>query len=140
MKFNNECVRDILKEVELIPYGKTITVEELHEKLPMYTMEDFLSMVAILNREHYIFIVDKGGYNDFDIFRENRIRGLTERGYRNLDLIREDRVWNLIKEKISNFDQLSFFMITSIASKIANYEHNKIFEFDDNLIIDYARW
>ena len=140
MKFNNDCVRDILINVEKIPYGETITIEKLCEVLSKYSSEEVLSMVSILNREHYIFIMDKGGYNDFDIFRENKIRCLTERGYRVLDTIREDRIWNLMKEKIANFNDLSFFMISSIATKIINNEHNKALGISDSSVIDYARW
>ena len=140
MKFNNDCVRDILINVEKIPYTETMTIEKLCSILSKYSPEDVLAMVSILNREHYLFIMDKGGYNDFDIFRENKIRCLTERGYRVLDTIREDKVWNLMKEKIANFNNLSFFMISSIATKIINNEHNKALGISDSSVIDYARW
>ena len=45
-----------------------------------------------------------------------------------------------MKEKLSNFDELSFFMISSVASKILNDEHNKMFNIDNHSNIDYARW
>lgn len=140
MKTNNELIREILKIVELIPCGEVITVSKLAEMLNDYSIEDILSMVSLLNREHYIIIVDKSGYNDSDVFRENKIKCLTERGYRALDVIREDRIWNLMKEKITNFDDFSFFMISSLASKIINDEHNELFNIKSNSFVEYSRW
>ena len=140
MKTNNECIREILKKVEMIPCGESIVVSKLAEELSEFTIEDILAMVTLLNREHFIIIVDKAGYNDSDVFRENKIKCLTERGYRNLDVIREDRIWNLMKEKLSNFDDLSFFIIASLASKIVNDEHNKLFNIDSKSFVEYARW
>ena len=140
MKTNSDLIREILKQAELIPFGDYITIADLAEKMPEYTIEDILAMVTLLNRERFIIIVDKAGYNDSDVFRENRLKGLTERGYRNLDVIREDRIWNLMKEKMPNFDELSFFMVSHVASRIVNDEHNKLFNLDPNTVVDYTRW
>ena len=140
MKTNNECIREILKRVEMIPCGESISVEKMKEELNDYTIDEVLAMVTLLNREHFIIIVDKLGYNDSDVFRENKIKSLTERGYRSLDLIREDRIWNLMKEKLSNFNELSFFTIASLAGKIMHNEHNKIFDIKDSPSVDYSRW
>lgn len=140
MKTNNECIRKILQIVETIPCKASMTVLELHEKIPEYSIEEVIAMVTILNREHFIMIVDKAGYNDSDVFSENRIKCLTERGYRTLDVIREDQIWNLMKEKLVNFQDMSFFMIISIASKIINDKHNCLFNLNSNLNIDYSRW
>ena len=49
--------------------------------------------------------------------------------------IENKEIWNLIKEKVSNFDEISFFMVTSIASKIINDEHNKLFNLDNSYYI-----
>ncbi len=140
MKNNCECIREILKKVETISYDETLSVAKLAEMLPEFKIEDILTMVSLLNREHYLIIVDKAGYNDSDVFRENKIKCLTERGHRALDVIKEDRIWNLMKEKLPNFNDLSFFMITSIASKILNDEHNKLFNLDSKSYVEYARW
>jgi len=140
MKTNNECIREILKKVELISYDETLPISKLAEMLPEFSIEDILSMVSLLNREHFLLIVDKLGYNDSDVFRENKIKCLTERGYRALDVIREDRIWNLMKEKLPDFDNLSFFIVSTVASKIVNDEHNKLFNIDSKSYIDYARW
>ena len=140
MKTNNDCIREILKVIETIPSGDSMMVSKIAEVLPEYDIETIVAMVSLLNRERFVIIVDKMSYNDSDVFRENRIKYLTERGYRALDIIREDRIWNLMKEKLTNFNDLSIFMILTIASKIINDEHNKLFNLDINSFIDYSRW
>ena len=140
MRLSSEGMRRILMEIESLPYGKTVTVSELQILLNDYSIEEVISMVTVLNRERYIMVLDKSGYDDNDVFRDNRIKCLTEKGSRNLDIIRDDKLWNLMKEKISNFNELSFFTITSTANKIINSEYNKIFNLDSSSFIDYTRW
>ena len=140
MRINNECVRKILIEIEKMPYGNVITVQELQEKIPEYNIDEVIATVTMLNRERYITVFDKAGYDDADVFRDNRIKCLTERGYRNLDLVRNDKIWNLMKERITDFNELSFFTIASIANKILNSEHNKALDLNDELFVDYTKW
>ena len=139
MKTNNELIRELLKKAELIPNGESISITKLEEEMPEYA-DDILAMITLLNREHFIMIVDRPGYNDAEIFRENKLKGLTERGYRCLDVIREDEVWNLMKEKLINFNDLSFFIITHIASRIVEDKHNKLFNLNSDTVIDFTRW
>ena len=140
MRLNSDGMRKILMEIEKLPYGKIITVSELQILLDCYSIEEVINMVTVLNRERYITVLDKAGYDDTDVFRDNRIKCLTEKGYRYLDVIRDDRIWNLMKEKLSNFDKLSFFTIATIANKIINDEHNKLFNLDSSSFVDYTRW
>ena len=140
MRINNECARDALKIIEKIPFGETLTIAKLQDELNVYSIEDVINTITILNRERFIMVIGRPGYDDDDLFRDNKIKCLTERGYRTLDMIREDRIWNLMKEKVSNFNDLSFFVIASIASKIINDEHNKLFNLDSKSTIDYSRW
>ena len=140
MKVNNECVRKILMEIENLPYGKTITVSELQLLISECSIEEVISMVTMLNRERFITVLDKAGYDDTDVFRDNKIKCLTEKGYRVLDVLRSDYIWHLMKEKISNFDELSIFTIISIANKIINSEHNKLLGLNELSFVDYTRW
>ena len=140
MRINNECAREALKIIEKIPFGETLTITKLQDELNVYSIEDVINTITILNRERFIMVIGRPGYDDDDLFRDNKIKCLTERGYRTLDMIREDRIWNLMKEKVSNFNDLSFFVIASIASKIINDEHNKLFNLDSKSTIDYSRW
>lgn len=140
MKINNNCARKILLEVEKIPYGETITVGKLHETIKDFPIEDVLFLVTLFNREHYLTVLDKASYDDNDVFRDHKIKCLTEKGYKTLDLIRNDNTWNMMQEKISNFDELSIFTIINIASKLLNVEHNKTFNLPEDLLIENTRW
>lgn len=140
MKINNNCARKILLEVENIPNGETLTVENLQKKIPTFTIEEVLSIVTLLNKEHYLTVLDKISYDDNDVFRDHKIKCLTEKGYKSLDLIRNDDIWDLMKEKISNFDELSIFTIFNIANKIINVRHNDLFDLPKDLLTENTRW
>ena len=140
MKKINDCVRDLLFEITNIPYGEVISVSELQKKVNKYSLECVIYALTLLNRERYIIVISRPGYDDNDLFADNRIKDLTERGYRNFDLIRDDKIWNLMKEKISNFDELSIFTIFGIANKLVNCEQNKSFNLPDNYYVDFSRW
>ena len=139
MKINNECARKILLEVEKIPFGENISVVKLHEKLNEFELEDMLNIITIFNKEYYLSMVDKVSYDNSDVFRDNKIKCLTEKGYRILDLIRDDDVWNLMKSKIDNFDDISIFTIFDIANKINNVKYNDIFDLPRDIIIYNSR-
>ncbi len=140
MKINNNCARKILLEIEKIPNGEALTVEKLHKNISEFTIEEVLSIVDLFNKEHYLTVLDKASYYDNDLFKEHKIKCLTEKGYKTLDLIRDDDVWNLIREKMNNFDELSIFTIFSIANKIINVRHNELFDLPKDLLIDNTRW
>ena len=140
MKTNNECARKILFEVEKIPYGETLTVAKLQEKIEEFSIEDVLGIVTLFNKEHYLTVLDKASYDDNDVLRDHKIKCLTEKGYKTLDLIRDDEVWNLIKSKIKNFDELSIYTIFDIANKIMNVKYNSLFDLPKDLLIQNTRW
>ncbi len=140
MKINNECARKILFEVENIPYGETITVAKLQERISEFSIEDVLAIVTLFNKEHYLTVLDKVSYDDNDVLRDHKIKGLTEKGYKSLDLIRNDEDWNQIKSKINNFDEISIYTIFDIANKIMNVKHNNLFDLPNNLLVQNNRW
>lgn len=140
VKINNECARKILLEVEKIPFGETLTIAKLQENMPEYSIDEVLSSVALFNKERYVVLLDKYSYDDTEIFRDHKVRGLTEKGYKTLDLIRDEDTWTLIKEKIDNFDELSIFTIFNIADKIMNVKYNTLFDLPKDLLIPNNRW
>ena len=140
MKINNNCARKILLEVEKIPNGETLTVAKLHEKMSEFTIEDVLFIVTLFNKEHYLTVLDKVSYDDNDVFRDHKIKCLTEKGYKTLDLIRSDDIWNLMMDQINYFDELSIFTIFNIANKIINVRHNELFDLPKDLLIENTRW
>ncbi len=140
MKINHNCARKILLEVKNIPNGETLTVAKLQEKISEFSIEDVVSIITLFNRERYLIVLDKVSYDDNDVFRDNKIKCLTEKGYKTLDLIRNDDLWNLMEEKINNFDELSIFTIFNIANKIINVRHNELFDLPKDLLIENTRW
>ena len=85
-------------------------------------------------------VIGRPGYDDEDLFRDNKIKCLTERGIRNLDLIRDDDTWNFLKEKLPNFNDLSVFTIMIICNQMMNKKVNKVVGLEDNCIVDFYRW
>lgn len=140
MKINNECARKVLFEVEKIPYGETLTVAKLQEKISEFAIEDVLNIITLFNREHYLTVLDKASYDDNDVLRDHKIKCLTEKGYKTLDLIRSDEIWNLIKSKVNNIDEISIYTIFDIANKIVNVKHNELFNLPEDLLIQNSRW
>ena len=140
MKINNDCARKILIKVEKIPYGETISVAKLHEKISEFTIEEVLTIVTLFNREHYLTIIDKNSYDENDVLRDHKIKCLTERGYKTLDLIRDDKLWNEIKTKVDKFNEISIYTIFDIANKILSYKYNQIFNLPDNMLVSSIKW
>lgn len=85
-------------------------------------------------------MINKASYDDNDVFRDHKIKGLTEFGYWSLDFIRNDEVWNLIKEQINNFDELSIYSIFDIARKFVNVRQNELLGLPKDLIIQNCKW
>lgn len=139
MKIKNDCARKILIEIEKIPFGETLTVSSLQEKIQDFSIEDVLAIITLFNKEHYLVVLDKASYDDNDMFRDNKIKCLTERGYKTLDLIRDDKMWNLMKNKLNNFEDLSFFTITSIANELVGLKYKRLFDLPNDLIAQDIR-
>ena len=140
MRINNDCARDVLLEVENIPFGESISVEKLKEKLEKYTIEDVISIVTLFNREHYLTVLDKVSYDDNDVFRDNKIKCLTERGYKTLDIIRDEELWNDIKGKMANFDDVSIYTIIDVANRITTSKYNSLFNLPADFTTINPRW
>ena len=140
MKINNNCARKVLIELEKIPFEETLTVAQLQEKISEFSLEEVLNIVTLFHKGNYLSIIGKFSYDDNDVLRDNKIKGLTEKGYRNLDLIRDKKLWNLMKEKLTNFDDLSIYTILDLANKIKNVEENKLFDLPLDLLSKNDRW
>ena len=140
MKINNECARKILLEIENIPYGETLTIGKLQEKMPEYPIEAVLSIVSDFNKEYFLTILDKASYDNTDVFRYHKIKGLSQKGIKALDYIRSDKMWKRIKDKIENFDDLSIYTIIDIAYKITNVEQNKLLGLPEDILPIKERW
>lgn len=137
MKINNECARRVLIEVEKIPYGETLAVWKLQEMMSEFSMEEVINIVTVFNREHYLTVVDKLSYDDNDLFRDHKIKCLTEKGYRILDLIRDDEVWKEITSKVEN---VSIYTLFDIANRVNVVRQNRMFDLPETLASFNTRW
>ena len=99
-----------------------------------------LNIVTLLNKERYLVILDKASYDDSDIFREHKIKYLTDKGFRSLDLIRNDEIWEMIKNNLDDFNDVSIYTIFDIANKIINAKYNKIFNIPNEFYNQNNRW
>lgn len=140
MKTNNKCARAVLLETEKIPFGETITVCKLQEKISEYSIEDVMHVITLFNREHYLIVQDKLSYDDNEVLRDHKIKGLTERGYKALDLIRDEKIWEEICSKVPNVDELSIYTLLEIANKINSVNYNRIFGLPEELTLSVLRW
>ena len=140
MKLNSKCARAVLLETEKIPFGETITVAKLHENISEYSIEDVLHIVTLFNREHYLSVIDKASYDDNEVFRDHKVKGLTERGYRVLDMIRDEELWNEIYSKVPNAEELSFYTILDIASRINCVKQNELFGLPKEFPLQQIKW
>ena len=140
MKLNSRCARAVLLETENIPFGETITVAKLHENISEYSIEDVLHIVTLFNREHYLSVIDKASYDDNEVFRDHKVKGLTERGHRVLDMVRDEELWNEIMDKLPNSEELSFYTILDIATRINCVRQNELFDLPEELPLQQIKW
>ncbi len=140
MKINNECARRVLFEVENIPAGEALTVDNLQQKLSEFDPKDVIVVVTLFNRDRYINVLDKAGYDECEVLRDHKIKGLTERGFRALDMIRDDNDWNKMKDSIKNFNELSIYTIFDIAERMLNCKHNELLNLPEKLVYLSSRW
>lgn len=140
MKINNECARRILFEIESIPVGETLTVANLLERLSDFDPKDVIYITTLFNRDRYIIIIDKYGYDESEVLREHKIKGLSEKGFKVLDTIRSDEDWNKIKNSIKNFNELSIYTIFDIAERLLTIEHNELLNLPEKLVYFSSRW
>ena len=140
MKINKDCARKVLLEIEKLPYGDSMSVETLQEKIKDFTIDEVLNAVSELNRNRYISMLGKQSWDDTDVFRDNRVKSLTDKGSRALDTIRDDNTWNDMKNKLSNFDDLSIYTIFDLALRIEYSKTNELFGISDSLNTNVSRW
>lgn len=99
MKYNVDCIRDVMFAVDEIPYRSDIWLSELFEKLPKYTEDEIEYTCVLLATNGYInaevcdFIESNGKTIGL-------ISGLTLSGYSFLESIRPHRVWDSVKKHL----------------------------------------
>ncbi len=115
MKFNPDCVRDILIHIESFEYNSAHTIDQMCTELSNYSYEELdyhcLNLYeAGLIRASTINIC--GAY----LPRVSRVYDLTYEGHRFLSEIRSDDVWNKTKETAKSIGSFSINTLSTIAT------------------------
>lgn len=117
MKLNNDCIRDILIQVEEANLGYKLTIKDLTLKLPQYTEEDIIYSCLKLGEANFLSL-DKTRYIRDNIDTIHKINSITYSGHQFLDIIRNDNVWNKTKSTLKSMGASSIKTIFEIALKI----------------------
>ncbi len=117
MKLNPDCIRDILITVEEIEYNSTYTIQQFHDQLPKYSIEEL--------NYHCLHLINAGLIQGdiLSVVRSvmpevGRIYDMTYAGHQFLANIRSDNIWKGTKAIASKIGSSSLDAITQIASNV----------------------
>lgn len=118
MKLNQDCVRELMLELEdILEFDNGISYEKVEElKITSdYPYETIIYTIKKLNEAGYIkakfFYADNSLYN-------LSIDDITWEGHKFLDNIRDNFVWKKTKSITSKFSSVSFNVISEVASNV----------------------
>lgn len=117
MKFDLDCVRDILLTIESMEYGKEIKIVDLVKALPKYSEEDLNYNCLKLLEAGFINCLTTQ-YLDPPGIILVCIKDITYKGHEFLGSIRDNTVWKKTKSIAGRFGQITLHMIGSIAKEI----------------------
>lgn len=117
MKLNPDCMRDIMLQIEALPFGKTLGFANLCKQLSQYT-EDELTYTCIKLKEAELItaIILEADY----FTRIYCLNDLTYDGHQFLADIRSQNIWNKTKDVASKVGSMSASAIMQIASGIVS--------------------
>lgn len=114
MKFNPDCVRDILIHIESFEYGSAHTIGEIRSELPSYSYEEL--------DYHCLHLYDAGfiqaNIRRLDLPQVSIVFDLTYQGHQFLNEIRSDNVWNKTKETAKSIGSFSINTLSTIATEV----------------------
>ena len=119
MKFNQECVRDILLYLEenLTINNSIAFPSDIKESLLLkYSKDDLLYTVKILLNKKLILGDDNFNYAT-GMYTAN-IESLSFDGHSFLDNIRDNQVWSKSKKILSAFKSVSIEIISQVATNV----------------------
>lgn len=124
MKLNPNCVRDVLLELEKLPYQESSTITKLSAVLSDYSEDEISYTCFKLSEANYIDItVGKSINAPGPVIRS--INDITYKGHEFLNNIHSDTVWNDVKtigskigaSSISAFTQIATGVVTTLIQK-----------------------
>lgn len=115
MKFDIDCVRDILLAVESVEFNKTISLGELSKVLTDYTADEITYNCLKLYEANYLHVITKRVGSATTVVR---IVDITYEGHQFLANIREATVWDQVKKKCHAIGSFSIPVIQEVASSL----------------------
>ncbi|EOH76211.1 DUF2513 domain-containing protein [Enterococcus raffinosus] len=119
MKLNQNCIRDILLELEdELGFDLHISKYDLDElkSYKKYGEDEFLYTISKLSEAGYINESHQAGGDT--MYYQLMIHSITWEGHKFLDTIRDNQVWAVTKKVASKFSSVSVNMISTIASTV----------------------
>lgn len=117
MKLNVNCVRDVLLELEKLPFQESCTVSELITALPKYDADDITYTCLKLDEAGYISAQMVRSINSSGV-SIRCIDDITYPGHQFIANIRSDSVWNNVKEVSKKVGSNSIGAISQIAHSV----------------------
>lgn len=119
MKLNIDCMRDVLKKAEEMPYNCMIKVSDLCKELTDYSDEDIRYSCMKLYESSMILasVVD---VDNAPLFRVIAIYDITYKGHEFLAKVRDDERWHGIKKALPAIRDYSIDAINAVANGFAS--------------------
>ena len=115
MKLNPDCMRDVLLEMEKVPFSESLDIEPLCNSLPQYTYEDIVYSCYKLKEANFIQAIIKSYDDELHVIS---LDDITYSGHQFLADIRSDTVWNHVKEVGKKVGSNSVSALTQIATGV----------------------
>ena len=126
MKLNPDCIRDILVAVEGMEYNSTYTIDQLHDKLPVYTAEE-LNYHCLQMMDADLLNAKSVNVIGCTIPQIWQIFDLTYSGHQFLADIRSDSIWNKTKDVAKTVGSESLHVLKDISvNLVASMIQNKL--------------
>jgi hypothetical protein len=114
MTLNQDCLRDVLLQVEAAGLSDYISEETLHTRLPQYTEDEIC---------YACYMLGDAGYLDIQKLHYIRkasveVHGLTYRGHGFLDQIRDVTVWGKVKAQAKKMGAIALPALADIAKEV----------------------
>lgn len=117
MKYDLDCVRNILLAIESMEYGKEIKISDLSKALPKYSTEELNYNCLKLYEARFIdCLIAK----DFSMVVGTvvSIKEITYNGHIFIGNIRNNKIWDKTKAVAKKLGTVSLHMVGSIAKEI----------------------
>lgn len=115
MKLNPDCIRDVLLQMEELPYQEEMDVIQLHDFLDDYSHDEIDYTVLKLHEAGFIQAhIQKYLSGNIDII----LLDITYNGHQFLANIRSNSIWNNVKEVSKKVGSNSLSALSQIATSV----------------------